>query len=265
MRFGDERILDDVSFDVRAGEVFVVLGESGCGKTTLLRCLTGLLRPEAGTVRIRGVDVHQVHGAARTELLRSFGVLFQSGALFKSMTLGENVALPLRESTGLSADLVSELVRMRLAMVDLEGSEDLMPSELSGGMQKRGGLARAIALDPRILFFDEPSAGLDPVTSAGLDDLILGLNRNLGTTMVVVTHELRSIFHIAQQAIMLDRETHRIIAEGTPASMRDSSPHPRVQAFFRRSSIRATSPPRPAPGMDREAPDQPAGDEAGHA
>ena len=240
VRFGDELVLDDVSFEVHEEEVFVVLGESGCGKTTLLRCMTGLLRPQSGAVLIAGTDIHQVHGHARTELLRMFGVLFQSGALFKSMTLGENVALPLQEATDLPAALVNELTRMRLAMVNLEGGENLMPSEMSGGMQKRGGLARAIALDPRILFFDEPSAGLDPVTSVELDELILGLNRSLGTTMVVVTHELQSIFKIAQRAIMLDRETHRIIAEGTPEGMRDESPHPRVQAFFRRQRVPAT-------------------------
>jgi phospholipid/cholesterol/gamma-HCH transport system ATP-binding protein len=236
-RFGEEPILDSVSFEVREGEVFVVLGGSGCGKTTLLRCMTGLLRPQSGTVRIDGIDVHQAGGRERAELLRKFGVLFQSGALLKSMTLGENVALPLREKTHLSEEMVAELTRMRLAMVDLDGRQDLMPAEMSGGMQKRGGLARAIALDPRILFFDEPSAGLDPTTSVELDELILGLNRSLGTTMVVVTHELQSIMKIAGRAIMLDGQTHKIIAEGTPAEMRDTHPHPRVQAFFRRQRV----------------------------
>jgi phospholipid/cholesterol/gamma-HCH transport system ATP-binding protein len=235
--FGEHSILEDVSFDVREKEVFVVLGASGCGKTTLLRCMTGLLRPRSGSVRIAGIDVHRASGRERAGLLRKFGVLFQSGALLKSMTLGENVALPLREKTSLSEDLVAELVRLRLAMVDLDGREDLMPSEMSGGMQKRGGLARAIALDPEILFFDEPSAGLDPITSVELDELILGLNRSLGTTMVVVTHELQSIFKIARRAIMLDRESRGIIAEGTPAEMRDRSPHPRVRAFFRRERV----------------------------
>ncbi len=234
VRFGERTILENVSFDVNEGEIFVILGGSGCGKTTLLRCMVGLLRPDAGTARIDGVDIAQAHGRELSRLRRRFGVLFQSGALLKSMTLEENVGLPLRESTGLSEDIVNELVRMKLAMVDLDGRGHLMPSEMSGGMQKRGGLARAIALDPRILFFDEPSAGLDPVTSVELDELILGLNAALGTTMVVVTHELQSINKIAQRAIMLDGSTHGIIAEGTPAEMREKSTHPRVRAFFRR-------------------------------
>jgi phospholipid/cholesterol/gamma-HCH transport system ATP-binding protein len=247
VRFGARLILDRVSFEVREGEVFVVLGGSGCGKTTLLRCLTGLLPPESGSVRIDGTNLLEAGETEKAAILRKFGVLFQSGALFKSMTLGENVALPLRESTGLSEELIDELVLMRLAMVGLDGRQDLMPSEMSGGMQKRGGLARAIALDPRILFFDEPSAGLDPITSSELDDLILGLNRSLGTTMVVVTHELQSIYKIATRAIMLDPGTHGIIAEGTPGEMRDGNPDPRVQAFFHRRSAAPTAPTAGAP------------------
>ncbi len=234
VRFGERTVLENVSFDVLDGEIFVVLGESGCGKTTLMRAMVGLLKPEAGSVTIDGIDIVTARGADLAQVRRRIGVLFQSGALLKSMNLEENVALPLRESTGLSEEVIHGLVRLRLAMVNLDGSEHLMPSEMSGGMQKRGGLARAIALDPQILFFDEPSAGLDPVTSVELDELILGMNAGLRTTMVVVTHELQSIYKIARRAIMLDPHTHGIIAEGTPAEMRDHSPHPRVRAFFRR-------------------------------
>jgi len=237
VRFGERTILEDVSFDVHQGEIFGILGESGCGKTTLMRCLTGLLRPQSGEIMIDGIDVLRAQGRQRQELLRRFGVLFQSGALFKSMTLSENVAFPLREWTDLSDPVIEQLVRLRLAMVRLEGRGTLMPAELSGGMQKRGGLARAIALDPKILFFDEPSAGLDPVTSADLDELILKINAGLGTTMIVVTHELQSIYKIARRAIMLDLPTHRVIAEGAPAEMREKSEHPRVRAFFRRERL----------------------------
>lgn len=239
VRFGDSLVLDDVSLDVYEGEILVVLGVSGCGKTTLLRCLVGLLRPDSGDVWVDGVDIVRAGALEMERVRRRFGVLFQSGALLKSMTLAENVALPLRESTPLGEDLIEDLVEMKLAMVNLDGRGPLLPSELSGGMQKRGGLARAIALDPRILFFDEPSAGLDPVTSAEIDGLILGLHRALGTTMVVVTHELQSIYAIAERAIMLDHETHRIVAEGNPAELRDQSSHPRVRAFFRREALAA--------------------------
>lgn len=234
VRFGEALILDSVSFDVREGEIFVVLGPSGCGKTTLMRAMLGLLRPVSGTVRYDGVDILAAGDRERERLLAGLGVLFQSGALLRSMTLGENVALPLRESTRLAMRSVLDLARLKLSMVGLEESFDAMPAELSGGMQKRGGLARAMALDPRILFFDEPSAGLDPLTSLELDELIRGLNRTLGTTMVVVTHELYSIYAIAQRAIMLDGEEHRIIAEGEPQLLRDRSDDPRVRAFFRR-------------------------------
>lgn len=238
VRYGDNLVLDDISFDVYQGEIFVILGESGCGKTTLLKSLVGLRPPEAGTILIDGEDITRAEGAQRDRILKKFGVLFQSGALLGSMTLGENVALPLKEATRLPRDVVEELVRMKLAMVGLDGKQNLLPAELSGGMKKRGGLARAMALDPRILFFDEPSAGLDPVTQVGLDELILGFNANLGTTMVVVTHELQSILKIAQRVIMLDRETHRIIGEGIPADLRELSDNPRVRAFFRRELIK---------------------------
>src|SRR5512137_2706018 len=184
-RYGEETILEGVSFEVYEGEIFVILGGSGCGKSTLLKHLIGLIRPYSGQVIIDGDDISRGDSQLVGRLLRKIGILYQGGALFGSMTLAENIALPILEYTDLSSDLVSSLVRMKLNLVQLEGYEDYLPSEVSGGMKKRAGLARAMALNPKILFFDEPSAGLDPVTSAGLDQLILRLNRSLGTTMVI--------------------------------------------------------------------------------
>jgi len=233
-RYEDRTILDDVSFEVRRGERFVIVGGSGCGKTTLLRHIIGLQRPAAGRVLLDGEDVWAADAERLRTLQRKFGVLFQSGALFGSLTLGENVALPLEEYTSLPRDTIDLLVRLKLSMVKLAGFEEFMIAELSGGMKKRAALARAIALDPSLLFFDEPSAGLDPITSADLDELIVQLNESLGTTMVAVTHELASIFRIAQRVIMLDGEAKGIIAEGQPAELRDASADPRVHAFFNR-------------------------------
>jgi phospholipid/cholesterol/gamma-HCH transport system ATP-binding protein len=233
-RYGEETILDSVSFEVYEGEVFVILGGSGCGKSTLLKHLIGLIRPYSGQVIIDGEDINHAGSQGYHRLLRKIGILYQSGALFGSMTLAENVALPIQEYTDLSPDLVSALVRMKLSLVQLQGYEDYLPSEISGGMKKRAGLARAIALNPKILFFDEPSAGLDPVTSAGLDNLILHLNKSLGTTMVIVTHELQSILAVAQRVIMLDKGTKGIIAEGDPVRLRETSRNPMVWRFFNR-------------------------------
>lgn len=233
----DERVvLEDLSFEVRRGEVFVILGTSGCGKTTLLRNMIGLEQPLGGRVMIGGGDVVSAEGEARRRLLRRFGVMFQNGALFGSLTLLENVRLPLEEFTRLSNEAIELIARMKLQLVGLQGSEERLPAELSGGMQKRAAIARAMALDPEILFLDEPSAGLDPVTSAGLDGLILELAGSLGMTFVVVTHELPSIFAIASRVIMLDRQRRGIVAEGKPAELRDKPPNDKVRQFFRREA-----------------------------
>ncbi|MBX3025771.1 ATP-binding cassette domain-containing protein [bacterium] len=233
-RYGDKVILDDVSCAVRRGEVFAIVGGSGCGKTTLLRHMIGLLRPAGGRVLIEGDDVAHADEEQLRRIQQRFGVSFQAGALFGSLTLGQNIALPLEEYTTLPPDMIALLVRMKLAMVRLDGFEDFMVSELSGGMKKRAALARALALDPRILFFDEPSAGLDPITSVELDELIVQVNRSLGTTIVVVSHELPSIFTIATRCIMLDAATKSVIAEGPPLELREGHPDSRVHAFFNR-------------------------------
>ncbi|NJB67722.1 phospholipid/cholesterol/gamma-HCH transport system ATP-binding protein [Desulfobaculum xiamenense] len=234
--YGDTVILDDVSFDVRPGEVFVVLGGSGCGKSTLLKHVIGLRPPLSGQVLIGGDDIVSATGPQRRAILRRFGVTYQSGALFGSMTLLENIRLPLEEFTDLPDAAMNLMARMKLSLVGLSGFEEHMPSELSGGMRKRAALARAMALDPSILFLDEPSAGLDPVTSAGLDRLILDLRDGLGMTFVVVTHELPSIYTIADRVIMLDKRTRGIVAEGRPADLRDHSDNPWVRQFFNREA-----------------------------
>ena len=235
-RYGETTILEDISFEVFEGEIFVVLGGSGSGKSTLLKHLIGLLPPWSGQVIIDGEVVSNGDGMMNQTIQRRIGVLFQSGALFGSMTLGENVALPIREYTNLSDESVINLVKMKLNLVNLDGYEDYLPSEVSGGMKKRAGLARAMALNPKILFFDEPSAGLDPVTSAELDNLIIHLNKSLGTTMVIVTHELQSIFTVAQRIIMIDQNTKGIIAEGDPRTLRDQSENPFVRHFLNRQA-----------------------------
>lgn len=234
--FGPHVLFRDVSFEVRRGEVFVILGGSGCGKSTLLKLMIGLVPPAAGRVSILGTDVWSAEGADQLALLRRIGVMWQQGALFGSQTLLENVEMPLAEHTRLSPAARAEVARAKLGLVGLSEAAGRLPSEVSGGMLKRAGIARALALDPPILFLDEPSAGLDPITSAGLDALIQDLARSLGTTFVVVTHELASILAIGDRCIMLDRDAQGVIAEGDPRRLRDESTHPTVRAFFRREA-----------------------------
>ena len=235
-RYGEDVIFDGISFDVYEGEIFVVLGGSGCGKSTLLKHLIGLIQPASGQIVVGGHDISLRDEEAFKAMVTNIGVLYQSGALLGSMTVAENVALPIREYTDLPREAIDTLVKMKLGLVNLEGYGNHLPSEISGGMKKRAGLARAMALNPKILFFDEPSAGLDPVTSAELDNLIIHLNRSLGTTMVIVTHELESIFAVAHRVIMLDKRTKGIIAEGDPKYLRDHSQNPFVRQFFNRQA-----------------------------
>ncbi|MBS1188637.1 MAG: transporter related [Rhodocyclaceae bacterium] len=234
--FGGQPLLEGIGFEVEQGQVLVIIGESGCGKTLLLKNMIGLYRPLAGRVLIAGTDLAASEGDQRRAVQRKFGVAYQSGALFGSMSLLDNVRLPLEEYTRLDDAAIELVARLKLSQVGLLGSEAKMPAELSGGMQKRAAIARAMALDPAILFLDEPSAGLDPVTAAGIDQLILQLSDAQGITFVVVTHELASIFAIADRAVMLDREARGIIAAGKPEDLRDHSPHPRVARFFHREA-----------------------------
>ena len=237
MAYGDFIIQRDLNFTVRRGDIFVIMGGSGCGKSTLLRHMTGLKSPARGRVLFDGVSYWESSPAEQQRIKRGFGVSFQSGALWSSLTLAENVALPLGEYTDLTADDITEVVSLKLSLVGLSGFEEFYPSEISGGMQKRAALARAIALDPEILFFDEPSAGLDPISSRRLDDLILELRDSLGTTIVVVTHELASIFSIGNNSVFLDTETRTMIASGDPKTLRDESPDPGVRRFLNRGEI----------------------------
>lgn len=243
-RFGARTIFRDVSFSVALGEVFVILGGSGSGKTTLLKQLIGLLTPTAGRIDILGRTITGPDGAAGLRAVqRQIGVMFQSGALFGSMTLLENIMLPLEMFTALPPEGRAAVARAKLGLVGLADAAELNPAEISGGMAKRAGIARAMALDPPLLFLDEPSAGLDPITSAGLDRLILDLRNDLGATFVVVTHELASILTIADRCMMLDHaafpDSGGMIAEGDPRKLRDESPNPTVRAFFRREILAA--------------------------
>jgi phospholipid/cholesterol/gamma-HCH transport system ATP-binding protein len=235
LAFGQKVIQRDLSFDVQRGGIFAVMGGSGCGKSTVLKSMTGLLRPRAGSFFVEGENYWAADDLRRAELGRQrFGVLFQNAALWSAMTVGMNVALPMQMFTSLSETAISRLVTLKLGLVGMENAIDLSPAELSGGMRKRAGLARALALDPDILFFDEPSAGLDPITSSRLDDLILNLRDALGATIVIVSHELPSLFAIADDGIFLDAQSKTGIAHGSPSVLRERCTDPQVQAFLRR-------------------------------
>src|SRR5499433_669247 len=234
MAYGSFVIQHDLTFSIQPGEIFIIMGGSGCGKSTLLRHLIGLLRPATGDVLYDGESFWAAPPEARDRMLRRFGVLYQSGALWSSMTLAENVALPLGEYTTLSAREIREVVALKLALVGLAGFEDFYPAEISGGMRKRAGLARAMALDPDVLFFDEPSAGLDPISSRLLDDLIQELRDSLGSTVVMVTHELPSIFTIANNSVFLDAESRTQIATGDPKELLAHPPNATVHRFLTR-------------------------------
>jgi len=240
-RYGEETILENVSFEVRRGERFMILGGSGCGKSTLLKHMIGLLKPASGRIVVDGIDIARADEDRLREVRSRIGVLFQADALFGSMTLAQNVTLPLAEYTDLPPERIRQIIRMKLGLVHLAGYENHMPSELSGGMRKRAGLARAMALDPMLLFFDEPWAGLDPVTAAELDILIRRINEGLGTTMVFVTQELASIFSLAERVIMLHKEARGIIARGDPRELKENSSDPRVVDFFNRQAAATRS------------------------
>lgn len=227
-------ILEDVSFDVPKGSIVAILGGSGCGKSTILKNIIGLYKPFKGDILIDGRSIVDAEGAAKREIMRGFGVAYQGGALFRALTLEENIALPLQENGGFSPADIEAIVKEKLAMVNLDGFQDYMPSDLSGGMVKRAAFARALALDPKLLFFDEPSAGLDPVSSAQLDRIIISIRQRTGATIVIVTHELPSIFAVADTVIMLDRATKGIIARGVPSELRDHSPVEAVREFLNR-------------------------------
>ena len=234
--YGGEPLIKDLSFSVKRGEIFFVIGGSGCGKSTLLRHLIGLNRPTSGDVRFFGRSFLDADAAHRSEFLKTFGVLYQGGALWSSLTLMENICLPLEEYTTLNSSERQELAAFKLSQVGLAGYEGYFPSEISGGMKKRAGLARALALDPAIVFFDEPSAGLDPITSRKLDELILQIRDLLGTTCVVVSHELDSIFGIADRVLMLDKQARGQIALGDPRALALGSEDPRVREFLGRNA-----------------------------
>jgi phospholipid/cholesterol/gamma-HCH transport system ATP-binding protein len=236
MRYGSLLIMQDLSFSVERGEVFVIMGGSGSGKSTLLKHLIGLKAPATGEIFFDGVEFGGADDDARNAALRRMGVLYQNGALWSGLTLAENVALPLEEFTALEPGAIEEVVALKLALVGLRGFEGFYPSAISGGMRKRAALARAIALDPDVLFFDEPSAGLDPISASRLDDLILELKASFGTTIVVVTHDLDSIYRIADRAVFLDITKKTMTALGSPAELRDNPPSRQVHQFLTRSS-----------------------------
>ncbi len=234
MAYGDFVLARNLNFTVNRGEIFIIMGGSGCGKSTLLRHLVGLKSPATGRVLYNGTSFWEAEQEAREQIMRDFGVMYQAGAMWSSMTLAENIGLPLSTYTELSPARIREIASYKLSLVGLAGFEDYYPSEISGGMRKRAALARAMALDPEILFFDEPSAGLDPVSASLLDDLIVELRDSLGATVVVVTHELASIFAIGTDSVFLDAESKTMIARGNPNVLLKESDDPRVYAFLTR-------------------------------
>lgn len=236
MQYGSLVVMRDLTFSVARGEVFVIMGGSGSGKSTLLKHLIGLKASPAGSVRLNGEDLAIADAAARKQVLRQIGVLYQNGALWSGLTLAENVALPLEELSDLGPAAIADVVALKLSLVGLHGYGEFYPSAISGGMRKRAALARAIALDPQVLFFDEPSSGLDPISASRLDDLILALAKSMGTTIVVVTHDLASIFRIADRALFLDISKRTMTALGAPAALRDHPPNDEVRRFLTRDS-----------------------------
>jgi phospholipid/cholesterol/gamma-HCH transport system ATP-binding protein len=234
MAYGSFVVMKDLNFDVNRGDIFIIMGGSGCGKSTLLRHMVGLKPPATGHVFYDGVSFWEAEKEERDHIMRGIGILYQSGALWSSMTLAENVALPLKQYTNLSESQIQKVVSLKLSLVGLAGFDDYYPSEISGGMKKRAGLARAMALDPDILFFDEPSAGLDPISAHLLDELILQLRASLGATFVVVTHELQSIFAIGNNSVFLDADTKTMIAQGDPKKLLAESKDPKVREFLTR-------------------------------
>ncbi|MCS4196752.1 ABC transporter ATP-binding protein [Salinibacter ruber] len=235
LAFGSFVVMEDLTFDVESGEIFAIMGGSGSGKSTLLKHLLGQMHPSAGTIRIGGRDLWAMSADERAAMLREVGILYQADALWSTMTLAENVALPLEEHTALAAPDIDRIVSLKLALVGLRGFEDFRPHEISGGMRKRAALARAVALDPDLLFFDEPTSGLDPISARRLDDLILQLRDSLDTTVVVVSHDLESIFTIADRALYLDIDTKTMTALGPPEDLRSNPPNERVYQFLTRS------------------------------
>jgi phospholipid/cholesterol/gamma-HCH transport system ATP-binding protein len=240
MAFGSFVLQRNLTFEVRPGDIFVIMGGSGCGKSTLLRHMLGLIEPSKGEIWYGETNFTKADDATRDRIVRGMGVLYQTGALWSSMTLAENVALPLEEFGDLAEREITEIVSLKLSLVGLSGFEEYYPSQISGGMQKRAGLARAMALDPDILFFDEPSAGLDPISARRLDDLILELRESLGTSIVVVTHELASIFAIGTNSIFLDADSRTMIASGNPRELLENTDDPRVKAFLTRAATDTT-------------------------
>jgi phospholipid/cholesterol/gamma-HCH transport system ATP-binding protein len=255
MRYGPLVVMEDLSFQVRRGEIFVIMGGSGSGKSTLLKHLIGLRAPAEGSILFEGEDFLEADERTRKGILRRMGVLYQNGALWSGLTLAENVALPLEEYTELDARSIGEVVSLKLALVGLRGFEAFYPAEISGGMRKRAALARATALDPEVLFFDEPSSGLDPITASRLDDLILQLRDSFGTTIVVVSHDLDSIFKIADRALFLDIKEKTMTAMGTPEALRESPPSDEVRRFMTRSSEAGPSE-RPDASREKKARDR---------